>query len=161
MLPARNGLSAEIIVRAEVSVKMVSFTDEIKCAERNLGCNGCNSPACECLDRKTSPNFHECHTASFNEKIECEAKCLDDMFCYDVCMHRFTKALSFCPCMQNCETGCPCELTERNYDEGFFWNCTNIVSAARPTSASTTTSTLSDSFSIQDVDEIFKYSWVI
>ena len=78
-------------------------------ADCPLGCNGCLTPFCSCVDSENDPNYLTCH--DFYESLynECLFQCpTGDFGCLTNCYRAYEDNLETCPCRSQCPNGCPC-----------------------------------------------------
>ena len=56
-----------------------------------------------------NPLFIQCVAEKHDELIDCNVNCVTDTDCIDGCMELFKEEMKDCPCMENCQMGCPCK----------------------------------------------------
>jgi hypothetical protein len=56
-----------------------------------------------------NPQFQQCVAEINAVFIDCNVNCGTDTVCVDRCIEIFKENRKDCPCMENCQMGCPCD----------------------------------------------------
>ncbi|CAG5105170.1 Oidioi.mRNA.OKI2018_I69.chr1.g1897.t1.cds [Oikopleura dioica] len=74
------------------------------------GCEGCANSICTCSSPQTNNSFYkQCIKEASQGLNDCIGNCTANETCFEDCFDDFLMVSRKCPCLTECEKGCPCE----------------------------------------------------